>query len=304
MEQNAKSALVLINPAAGLGKAGEYSSAIISKLAEHGFESKVFFLKGQNGLQSDKEAPSYKDADMILCCGGDGTLNHIINECINSESGAAIGLIPFGNTNSFAGINRLDNDFDSAMDIVLNGKPFRFDSGMIDDKAFILSASFISASSMNFVTSQQTKNPVGYSKHILRAIGELNMKMGYSFHMAIDTADGRIEDDFLYGAVSNYSDEVSKTNDGIMELFLLKVPENRNDALDALNVLRSGSLDHPAIITTKISGGSFSSDTDVALSFDGEFSGYQKEFHLKVLKESLPVITPEAFSSYSDHFSE
>ena len=169
MEQNAKTALVLINPAAGLGKAGEYTSAITRKLAEHGFESKIIFLKGQNGLLPNQEAPSYKDADMILCCGGDGTLNHIINECTNSESGAAIGLIPFGSTNSFAGINGLDNDFNSAMNTVLNGKPFRFDAGMINDKAFILSASFISASSMNYVTSQQTKNPVDYSKHILRA---------------------------------------------------------------------------------------------------------------------------------------
>ncbi len=294
MEQNAKTALVLINPAAGLGKAGEYTSAITRKLAEHGFESKIIFLKGQNGLLPNQEAPSYKDADMILCCGGDGTLNHIINECTNSESGAAIGLIPFGSTNSFAGINGLDNDFNSAMNTVLNGKPFRFDAGMINDKAFILSASFISASSMNYVTSQQTKNPVDYSKHILRAIGELNMHMGYPFHMTIETADGKIENDFLYGAISNYSDEVSKTNDGIMELFLLKVPENHMEALDALNVLRSGSLDHPDIITAKIPGGSFASDTDVALAFDGEFSGFQKEFHLNVLKERLTVITPES----------
>ena len=293
MEQNAKSALVLINPAAGLGTAEDYSSDIISRLEEYGYRSTVTFLNDQYGLMPDQEAPSYKDADIILCCGGDGSLNQVINGCIDSGSGAAIGLIPFGSTNSFAGINGLYNDFDPAMETAVNGKPFRFDAGVINDKAFILSASFVSASSVNFVTSQQMKNPIDYSKHILRAIGELNMNMGHSFHMAIDTAEGQIVDDFLYGAVSNYSDEVSKTNDGIMELLLLKVPKNHKDALDVLNVLRNGSLDHPAIITAKITGGSFSSDTELALSLDGEFSGFQKAFELNVLKERLTFKTPE-----------
>ena len=39
MEQNAKSALVLINPAAGLGTAEDYSSDIISRLEEYGYRS-------------------------------------------------------------------------------------------------------------------------------------------------------------------------------------------------------------------------------------------------------------------------
>ena len=292
MGQYDKSALVVINPAAGLGNAGEYSSAITNRLSAHGFDSSVITLDPQNGLIPNKPISDYKDADLILCCGGDGSLFHIVNEMITHESGAAIGVIPFGNTNSFAKAMGIAENFDSALDAALGGKPFRYDTGKINDKYFNSVASFVSCSSMSYVTSQQMKSIADYSKHILRAIGELNMKIGSAFHMTIESETGKTEGNFIYGAVSNISAADSKTNDGIMELFLLRSPETHTEALDILNVLRNGSFDHPAIITSKVTGGSFSADTDISLSLDGEFGGVLRDFQFDVLKEKLTVMTP------------
>ena len=258
----------------------------------HGFESSVIRLDPQNGLRPDKSLSDYKDSGIILCCGGDATFFHIVNECIGDESGAAVGLIPFGNTNSFANAMGISDDFESAIDTALGGKPFRYDAGKINDRFFNSVASFVSVSSMNYITSQQMKNVAEYSKHILRAIGELNMKIGSAFYMTVETESGKIEGNFLYGAVSNISDPDAKTNDGIMELFLLKSPETHSETLDVLNVLRSGSFEHPSIITSRIKSGSFSADTDISLSLDGEFGGVLKDFQLEILKERMTVITP------------
>ena len=292
MGQDNRTALVLINPAAGLGKAEEYSSGIIRSLTEHGFEPSVIRLDPQNGLMPDKTLSGYKDAGLILCCGGDGSLFHVVNECMTNGSGAALGLIPFGNTNSFAKALGIPGDPDSAVDTALNGKPFIYDTGKINGRYFNSVASFVSVSSMNYITSQQLKNVMEYSKHILRAIGELNMKIGSAFHMSAVTETGKIEGNFLYGAISNISAAGAKTNDGIMELFLLKAPETHAETLDVLNVLRSGSFDHPDIITSRITSGTFSADTDISLSLDGEFEGIFRDFQLDVLKESMTVMTP------------
>ena len=292
MGQDNKKALVFLNPAAGLGKAEEYSSVIIRNLSEHGFESSVIRLDPKNGLMPDKPVSGYKDTGLILCCGGDGSLFHIVNECMANGSGAAVGLIPFGNTNCFAKALGISEDPDSAVDTALNGKPFRYDTGKINGRYFNSVASFVSVSSMNYITSQQMKNVMDYSKHILRAIGELNMKIGSAFRMTAVTETGKIEGNFLYGAVSNISAADAKTNDGIMELFLLKAPETHAETLDVLNVLRNGSFDHPDIITSRITSGSFSADTDISLSLDGDFGGILKDFQLDELKEKMTVMTP------------
>jgi diacylglycerol kinase family enzyme len=292
MGQYDKTALVVINPAAGLGKAEEYSDAVVSKLSTHGFGSSVIRLDPQNGLIPDKPLSDHKDAELILCCGGDGSLFHIVNECIACESSAAVGLLPFGNANSFANAMGISEDFDSALDTALDGKPYRYDTGKINDRYFNSVASFVSASSMSYVTCQQMENVTEYSKHILRAVGELNMRIGSAFHMTIESENGKIEGNFLYGAVSNISATDTKTNDGIMELFLLKAPETHEETLDILNVLRNGSFEHPAIITSRITGGSFSADTDISLSLDGEFGGIHRDLQLNVLKEKMTVMTP------------
>lgn len=94
------------------------------------------------------------------------------------------------------------------------------------------------------------KNVFEYSKHILRAIGELNM--GESFHMAIETDAGSFEDDFIFGAVSNlstidgihFANDSFKNNDGIMEMMLIRKPDTRSQAQEALNVITEGSIEH------------------------------------------------------------
>ena len=293
MQQNNKNALVILNHAAGLGTAEEYSSAIIGKLSAHGFISSEIIINNSNDLIPAKTISECSDIDLILCCGGDGSLFNITNEYINNGSRATIGLIPFGYNNSFAKACGIAEDFDSAMNTVLSGSPFKYDVGRINDKFFNLVASFVAAPAMNYITSQQMKDAIDYSKHILRTIGELNLtKIGSSFHMTIESQSERIEGDFLYGAVFNHFSSDSKINDGIMELFLLKSPETHEEALEVLDVLRQGSLDHPDIIKSQITCGSFTAETEIALSLDGEFNGFQKNMQLNVLKEKMAIITP------------
>ena len=137
-----------------------------------------------------------------------------------------------------------------------------------------------------------------YSKYLLKAIGVLNMNMGDSFHMKIETDERSFEDDYIFGAVSNLSaidgvrlhNESFMNNDGIMEMLLIRKPDSRTQAREALKVLEDGSVDHPLIQIARIRKGKFTSDSDIAWSFDGEFGGIQKEAGFEVLKEALTVL--------------
>lgn len=300
MELNAKKALVIINISAGVGKAGAVEDAVVEALGSNGYEVSLSGIAPEEDTLRDAGLPD--DSGLVVCCGGDGTFNRIINRYSDFERTQKFAFIPCGLTNSFADSLGLSDVAEAAIDTVLNGKPYRCDTGKVNDRVFNYVASFASASSMNYVTSEQMKNVFEYSKYILRAIGELNMNIGESFHMAIETDAGAFEGDYLYGAVSNLSvidgtnlhNESFKNNDGIMEMMLVRKPESRSQAKEVLDLLREGITDHPLIQIVRVRKASFISDSDIAWSFDGEFGGVQKTAGLEVLKEALEVLIPQA----------
>lgn len=300
MELNAKKALVIINISAGVGKAGAVEDAVVEALGSNGYEVSLSGIAPEEDTLRDAGLPD--DSGLVVCCGGDGTFNRIINRYSDFERTQKFAFIPCGLTNSFADSLGLSDFAEAAIDTVLNGKPYRCDTGKVNDRVFNYVASFASASSMIYVTSEQMKNVFEYSKYILRAIGELNMNIGESFHMAIETDAGAFEGDYLYGAVSNLSvidgtnlhNESFKNNDGIMEMMLVRKPESRSQAKEVLDLLREGTTDHPLIQIVRVRKASFISDSDIAWSFDGEFGGVQKTAGLEVLKEALEVLIPQS----------
>ena len=298
MELNAKKALVILNASAGIGNANAAGNAVAESLASDGYEVKTVRIMTDEKVLAGAGFPD--DSGLVVCCGGDGTFNQILNRYSGSETLPEFAYIPCGHTNSFAKSLGISEDTVAAVDTAVRGRSSKCDYGKVNDRSFNYVASFGSAATMTFVTSQQMKKVFEYSKHILRAIGELHMNMGESFHMAIETDAGTFEDDYIFGAISNlsavdgvhFSDESLKNNDGIMDLMLIRRPGTRYQAKEVLNALREGAIDHPLIQIKHITSGSFTSTSDIAWSFDGEFGGIQKQAKLEVLKEGLTVKVP------------
>ena len=300
MGPDTKKALIIINSSAGIGKAPADEQIIVDRFASQGYETRVFHIYSDADLISDMKIPVDDAPDIVISCGGDGTFNRTTNTILKQSPQTVLAYVPFGNTDSFARSLGIPAGRDSALNTVFNGKLYKCDTGRLNDSYFNFVASFAPASVMQYVTCQQMKGVFEYAKHILRAIGELNMNMGNGFDISIGSDKGTVEGSFIFGAVSNLSaidginlsNDSFGNNDGIMELLMIKTPESRDEALEALNVIREGSLDHPLISTSLISNGSFVSGTDIAWSLDGEFGGIHKEAKLEVIRESLKVMTP------------
>ena len=295
MEYNARKAMVIFNATAGTGKAQAAEDDVIDALVSAGYEIRTSrILPGENDMTGD-EFPD--DSGLVVSCGGDGTFNQITNKYLGRESLPKFAYIPCGNTNVIASSLGIPEDSAEAINAAINGQPYKFDAGKVNDRYFNFVASFISESSLNFVTSQQMKTVFSYSKYILKATGELYMSIADSFHMKIETDAGVFEDDYIIGAVSNLSeidrkyiaDDSLKNNDGVMELFLIKKPGSREEAKEVLNVLQEGRTDHPLMVMTRITKATFISDSDIAWSLDGEYYGTQNETRLEVLKEALTI---------------
>ena len=96
-----KKMLFVFNPWSGKAKIKSKLADIINIFVKNGFEVTVYpTQENQDGLRKVRECG--KDYDIVVCSGGDGTLNEVVTGLIEGDCGVDFGYIPSGTTNDFA----------------------------------------------------------------------------------------------------------------------------------------------------------------------------------------------------------
>lgn len=296
-----KKALVLINKSAGMGKAGTDTLNIVTRLAEEGYEPIVYPIIPGTELTSEKIIGDYDGkVSMILCSGGDGTLNHVMNAIMDLKEKPVLSYIPAGSTNDFAKGLGIPSVMSKAIDVAVNGTPFTYDVGRINGRYFNYVAAFGAFSKVSYATDQDLKNVLGYAAYVISAIAELPQNIGYSCHLQIEADDFIEEGDYIFGAVSNsasvagmtlFANDDIKQDDGQMELLLIRSPKNLADFNGILAALAVREPDNPHITYRQVSKVHIVSDEEMEWTIDGEFGGAYKETNIEVINKAITIMT-------------
>lgn len=228
--------------------------------------------------------------DRIVCAGGDGTLNEVINGLMQlpAEKRIPLGYIPSGSTNDFAssmGLSSVPKTAAAAaggntgecLDI---GHFVPVDAGDgIAPRYFSYIASFGAFTEASYSTKQSAKNVMGHMAYLLEGITDIGNIVPR--HVRIELGDGTIsEGDFLFGAVTNTTsaggvvrlpaDEVS-LSDGELEVFMIRNPKNLTELGKIITSLLASDYTGNNLIdfyhTERVR---FILDTPLAWSLDGE----------------------------------
>lgn len=300
MKMKKKKALVLINKTSGTGKAGNDTLEIVTKLAEKGYEPVVFPILPGSGLTSETIIPEYDGMlDLIMCSGGDGTLNHVMNQVMLLKEKPVLAYVPSGSTNDFAKGLGIPSVRSKAIDIAVNGRPYTYDVGKMNDHYFNYVAAFGAFSKVSYATDQELKNVLGYAAYVLSAMAEIPQSLGYSCHMKIE-ADGIMEEgDYIFGAVSNsasvagmtlFADTDIKQDDGQMELLLIRAPKNLAEFNAIIAALATKEPDNPYLTYKQVKKVKLSSEETTEWTLDGEFGGSYKKTTIEVVNKAVSIM--------------
>ena len=224
--------LFLVNPNAGQRRVNKFLGEIIGIFNEGGYEVTVFMTTGPGGgtrIVRDRA----KDYDLVVCAGGDGTFNEMITGVLESGAQVPVGYIPCGSTNDFAASLKLPTNPLEAAKAIVDGTPIRYDIGKFADRYFTYVASFGIFTKASYATPQSVKNALGHTAYILEGIQELSQIRKEHVRLEIDS--GVIEDDFLFGAISNSTSvggiltldpKQVDMSDGMFELLLVRSPKD------------------------------------------------------------------------------
>ena len=295
-----KRALILINKTSGTGRAASETLEIATALAQKGYEPIVYPILPGSNLTSEVIIPQYDEkVDMIMCSGGDGTLNHVMNAIMHMKKKPLLSYVPSGSTNDFAKGLGIPSSKAKAIEVVSKGMPYTYDVGRMNDKYFNYVAAFGAFSKVSYATDQDLKNVLGYAAYVISAIADLPQNIGYSCHMKIEADDLYEEGDFIFGAISNsasvagmtlFADSDIKQDDGFMELLLIKAPKNLAEFNAVIAALATKEPDNPYIIYKQVKSAKFVSDDETEWTLDGEFGGAFKETEIEVVEKAITIL--------------
>ena len=309
MENKKRNVLLIVNPCAGRTKSRAGTFDIVNKFSTNDYEFSIHTTTCQ-GDATNIVRKNYDDKQLVVCCGGDGTLNETINGVMDMPNRLPIGYIPTGSTNDLATTLGIPTDINKATDLIMSGHTNSYDLGLFNNRYFSYVASFGAFTKSSYATSQKMKNRLGHMAYILNGIGEL--KNIRAVHMKIEYDGGVLEDDFMFGSVSNstsvaglfrFKPEDVKLNDGIFELLLVKKISLASVPI-ALGKIRAQQYDGKQIIFLRTSKVKITSDESVAWTLDGEYGGAHKTVMIHVLEKAVEICSPENDLFEKDEFFE
>ena len=96
-----KKLLFVFNPKSGKGLIKDHLVNIVDIMTKAGYMITIYPTQSQ-GDAIRKVRKKAKKYDLVVCCGGDGTLDEVVTGMEQSEVNVPIGYIPAGSTNDFA----------------------------------------------------------------------------------------------------------------------------------------------------------------------------------------------------------
>ncbi|MBR6604224.1 MAG: acylglycerol kinase family protein, partial [Clostridia bacterium] len=168
-----KKLLLIINPVAGKMKSKNALFDIVKVFSDNDFDVSIRLTK-RRGHGTEIVENEHMNYDLIVCVGGDGTLNEVVRGLVRGGADTPVGYIPAGSTNDFASSIGLSPNIKTAAENIAKGEKYQLDIGAFKDVIFTYIASFGAFTSASYSTPQATKNAIGHIAYVLEGIKDLS----------------------------------------------------------------------------------------------------------------------------------
>ena len=275
-----KKLLFIVNPRAGKRKSREPLFDAVSIYSEAGYLVSVR-VTSHPGEATELAEDLGEEFDLVVCHGGDGTLNETVNGVmrIPKEKRPAVSYLPGGSTNDFAASLNISSSPAEAAKSAMRLQPRELDVGKFGERNFVYVASFGAFTKTTYTVPQDIKNVFGHFAYMLDGVKNLDTLCPYRMKI---TADGEVFDgEYLFGAISNstsiaglmkLSDAEVLFNDGLFELLLVPVPRT-SAAMQALilALVNKDYYNSEGLIFRHVKHVTAETAEDIPWTLDGEY---------------------------------
>lgn len=290
-----KKLLFVYNPRAGKEHIRSNLADILDVFAAENYEITVVPTRKQ-GDATEVVANRDPGYELVVCSGGDGTLDEVVTGMIRSGIRTPIGYIPAGSTNDFGGSLSLPKNMVRAAETIMQAQNFPCDMGNFNKDVFVYIAAFGIFTDVSYETDQDLKNILGHIAYLLEGMKRLPTVK--SQHMKITLEDRVIEDDFLFGMVTNSTSVGGFKNitgkdvqldDGLFEVTLIKRPRIVGELNSIILSLLNRDFDSNFMYAFRTGHLVIESEEPVAWTLDGENGGTHTRVEIQNLCKAVDI---------------
>ena len=234
--------------------------------------------------------------DLIVACGGDGTINEIINEI--KERKFKIAIVPIGSGNGIARHFKIPLDISKSLDLILRHNYTFVDIGKVNESLFLGNVAFgIGADFIKNYHKIKNKGLVGYFLAFIKTIFSIKEKQ-----FIIDIDGERIISTPLILIVSNTNQQgynftvtpKAKTDDGLLDMFIVENSFFLKNIINVFKIVLGLNFYPGKSIYKKIENLNITPQKPIKnIQIDGENLNVNDGIYkIKSVKKTLQLITP------------
>lgn len=296
-----KRLLFFINPNAGHTEIRNHLMEVIQVFSSGGYDVTVYPTAAPRDL-TRKIAQDGESYDLLVCTGGDGTLNEAVSGLMQlpADKRPPLGYIPAGTVNDVASTLGLSKNTVQAARDIISGTPFAMDTGCFcGERWFTYVAAFGLFTDVPYETPQEDKRVLGRLAYLLEGVRSLSGVK--PIHMRMSCDGETVEADVLDGLVCSTTSVAGfkpkadlgiSLNDGKAEILLVRNFKNLIDFSNAAGCLLRASFQNDYFITRKTDHVEFTFDEPVSWTLDGEYGGSGTRADIQIHRQALHIIVP------------
>ena len=299
-----KTAWLIANPVSGGGKFAQFGDQIKTELGRY-FQLEVHTTSKQiNGTQLAEQAKS-ENCDLVIACGGDGTVCEVASALTDTEIPMAI--IPFGTTNALThaimGIDTKLMPVTRACEHIINGHQQKIDVAFCNDRLALLVIAVGYEQQMIELADRDTKNRLGqfaYLHGLWQAINQdkhLTLDVSFDQEPAqqISTASMAIANSAPFTTLLAQGNGEPEFTDGMLDVTWLKPNAEPGDQLLSLAELALAATSNiqlrQQVAHRRVKHVVIQANEPLDYVIDGE-TYHDEKLDIEVKPAALTLITP------------
>ena len=293
-------AFVILNPVAGQGDPEETKRLFSETQSAGRWTYDLYETTGEEDLKQVVQDALVKDYDLVVACGGDGTVSGVADGVAGTK--IPFGILPGGTANAFAGEMDIPNDMADALEVILSGTATKtMDAVECEGRYYLLEVSLGILSSSFEDVSRDQKDRLGWLAYLVAIIKKwiglepvwVELEVDGQTHRVL-AAEVAVFNTSHIGIIDQELDADIKGDDGILDLYAIR----SKTLVDILRILfyriagkpRKAPHIHYWQVRESVR---ISTENAISYQADGDMKG-KTPVRINVAKGVLRVITPRA----------
>src|SRR5690554_303071 len=285
---------LIINPISGTESKKNIPEEVAAAIDQKKYDLMIRVTGYPNHASEIARHAVKKKFKFVITAGGDGTVNEVARELINSDT--VLGILPYGSGNGLARELGIPLDTEKTLNIILNANTRVIDYGIANDHIFFCTCGFgFDAFVSDKFAEEKKRGPLGYVRNVLESVVDFRAE---EYELTYD--DGKLTGKAFILTCANasqYGNEAyiapgASMDHGKMNVSILK-PLNALEIPPTPNQLFTKNIDKNSKMTSLLTRTlNIKRSKAGVMHVDGEPVQTGSEVNVKIIHKGLKVFVP------------